>query len=329
MRWCHSDFGRALHHHKDGKNLIVVSPNMNELFITDAAVTKEISSKWKLWTKPDSLYKIFDIFGKNVNSVNGEDWQRHRKISGVEFREENYRLTWNENRRQAKQLLETIAIRKNAVHMKELKDDLSLLAMHVLSGAAFGKSYDYEKGMKQVDAGHQLSFFAAMSMILQDMMGTVLFSSLSIPDWLLPASKRRLKPAIHEFRSYLAGAVAERRLDGISTATHDLASLLLWANDTSKGEQLKSGGKLSYLSDDELYGNMFIYSLAGFETTAMSFSFALPYLAAHPEIQEWVKEEVKALDGTDVDQHGQAFPYLPRSLAVMVRNLCSPVPADE
>ena len=54
-----------------------------------------------------------------------------------------------------------------------------------------------------------------------------------------------------------------------------------------------------HLSDTELYGNLFLVNMAGFETTATVLTYTLALLAANREIQDWVGEEVDAVWGRD------------------------------
>ena len=305
-------------HQKYGNAFIVVSPHRTEFFIVDPVTMIEVTTKWKVWTKEKKLYSIFDVFGPSVNTVNGEDWQRHRKITGGAFRESNYRLVWNESRKQATQMLEVIAQRTRR-SMHDVRSDVSLLTMHVLTGAAFGKSIDYGTGLANVESGHQMSYFTAIVTVLMDLMASILLASLKLPDWLLPNHFKKFKLAMAEFKQYLIEEVDEQRMTGLDEGRHDLAAQLLHANEIAKDEQLKSGGRSAHLTDEELYGNMAIFNIAGFETTATSLSFTIPYLALKSELQDWIKEEV-----TWVKENGQyetyedAFPELKRCLALMV-----------
>lgn len=64
----------------------------------------------------------------------------------------------------------------------------------------------------------------------------------------------------------------------------------------------------------------------GHETTAGTISFAVPLLAIHSEVQEWVRDEVDAVMGNATGQpvYQDTFPRLVRCLATMVLFLKSP-----
>jgi cytochrome P450 len=75
------------------------------------------------------------------------------------------------------------------------------------------------------------------------------------------------------------------------------------------------------LSVDEIFGNIFVINFAGHDTTANTLAFTMILLAANPEVQDWVREEVrrvtKAMDVADWD-YERLFPQLTRCRAVLV-----------
>lgn len=105
---------------------------------------------------------------------------------------------------------------------------------------------------------------------------------------------------------------------------HNLMTSLVRA---SQDEHKTSGG----LTESEIYGNMFAFNFAGHDTTANTFTFALYYLAAHPEAQDWISEEIQAVFG-DREPHmwnyRADFHRLKRCLSIMFETmrLYTPVP---
>lgn len=51
--------------------------------------------KYKKWLRPTDVYSIFETFGPNVDTVNGDEWQRHRKVVNQAFIESNVDAVWN------------------------------------------------------------------------------------------------------------------------------------------------------------------------------------------------------------------------------------------
>ena len=80
------------------------------------------------------------------------------------------------------------------------------------------------------------------------------------------------------------------------------------------------------LTDEEIFGNIFAFNLAGHETTANTLATSLVLLAANPECQAWLVEEVQHVlgnsGGMEDWKYDECFPNLKRCLAVMVCHNC-------
>ncbi|KAL9091685.1 MAG: hypothetical protein Q9165_004761 [Trypethelium subeluteriae] len=79
------------------------------------------------------------------------------------------------------------------------------------------------------------------------------------------------------------------------------------------------------LSDDELYGNLFIYNMAGHETTTNTVATSIAYLAAAPQWQDWICEELRAVLGKSSSvgewDYADVYPQLRRCQAVQLETL--------
>jgi cytochrome P450 len=314
-------------HHKYGPAFIIVSPRKTEIFIADPAAGRELLGNWRKWIKAPELYKIFTVFGEAVGTVNGEDWSRHRKVTAYGFSEKNCKLVWEEAVRQAEGMgAAWVEKGSKGVLIEEVNSNAATLAMHVLSYAAFGKRHDFgDEGVRKVERGHKMSHAEALREILHNLMFVILFDALrSLPEWLLPSKLRHLKLAKTEFKRYMVETVEEEReavRRGDEGNRANLGAVLVAANEREKEVETRDvyGGKVRRtLSDDELYGNLFFFAVAGHETTSGAISFALPLLAANPDVQEWVHEEVDKVARDGYEVYNETYPKLVRSLAVMV-----------
>ncbi|KAL0782484.1 hypothetical protein CaCOL14_000390 [Colletotrichum acutatum] len=91
----------------------------------------------------------------------------------------------------------------------------------------------------------------------------------------------------------------------------------------------------SYLTEEEIAGNLFIFTAAGFDTTANTLAYAVTLLAAYPEWQAWIQAELDAVLGPptpspssspeqedrELPDYSVVFPKLTRCLAVMFETL--------
>jgi cytochrome P450 len=315
MGWTLEDRYHA--HEKYGAAFVIVSPRKNEIFVADPVACEELLSQWRIWTKCEEIYKIFDVFGKNVNTVNGDVWTRHRKITSYGFKEANNKVVWEEALFQARDLGKSWASKD--IDMKRVVTDFGTVALHVLSAAAFGKRHGFDSGYgsQHPEPGHQLSFGDSLRTIMHNLMFTILFDGIKAPNFMLPGTLKSIKLATIEFRQYLQEFIAmERDLLANGGGERDsLAAIMVSANEEEKvanNDEKKKG----MLTDDELVGNLFMMNLAGHETTAGTLTYALPLIAVNPGIQSWLQDEIDAHFRIDLP-YAEVYPGLVRCLAVM------------
>ena len=314
MGWQLED--RFAMHARLGPAFVIVSPSLNEIIIADPAASHEVLSHWRQYVKSPMQRMLFNTFGENLNTVEGTDWQRHRKITGPAFKEDTNRQVWAAAQKEAN----TVAHRwsqNEEVTLDALNTQTALTAMHILMVAGFGKDDDAEDGLQKIESGHTLSYESALQILLRSIIMTNLFMDLPVPTWVLPEKIRTIKTAAKEFRQYMVERVAEEKRisDEGGSVKSDLMSTLVEANEAAKTGE---GAKM-VLSADELFGNLFVFNLAGFETTASLLLFALPYMAANSDVQEWVAAEVdQVMTHGEATSFDAAFPRLVRTLAVMV-----------
>ncbi|KAK6503591.1 hypothetical protein TWF481_008604 [Arthrobotrys musiformis] len=108
-------------------------------------------------------------------------------------------------------------------------------------------------------------------------------------------------------------------------ARNNILSMLLNASKEAErispitGEQNKNS-----LSDQEIMGNIFIFTSAGFDSTANTLAYALVYLVQNPRYQDWLFEEVDALIPSGSDEpleYTNIFPKAIRCLSLMLETL--------
>ncbi|GME43476.1 Cytochrome P450 [Neofusicoccum parvum] len=66
---------------------------------------------------------------------------------------------------------------------------------------------------------------------------------------------------------------------------------------------------------------MLVFNFAGHDSTDHSLTYVFYLLVAHPEVQDWINEEIRhVFKDSDVSTWSyKSFPQLPRCLAVLVR----------
>ena len=260
------------------------------------------------------MYKPLEIFGPNVDTLNGDSWARHRRITTPPFNERNSSLVWKESLLQANGMLKSWMEKASLGGVANTPNDTMTLALHVLTAAGFGKNYDFEGGVQGIGVGHTMSYRDALKALLGDLFGAMITSSLlmGLPSWAMPKKLEEMKSALREFRAYMVEMIEEEREStGEKKSEGDNLLSVLIRSSQSEGR--------SVLSDEEIIGNMFIYNLAGHDTTANTLAYAITMLAMDLRIQEWIGEEVLSVFGNGEEwEYENIFPRLKRCLAVMV-----------
>lgn len=316
-------------HQKYGDIFAIVTPGKTEIIVNDPVVAYELQAHYKTWQKPQPVYEIFDQFGPTVISVNGEDWQRHRRIVNPAFREQNNKLVWDESARQARQMMKVVDASSDKVRtMLNVRNDCVLIAMHVLSAAGFGHVHDFDGGFRQISEGHTTSLAESLKFLLQNILFGILFKNVVMFRWIFPSLYRQVNDMTREFTQYMKEIIAYNRAitqGGGNSNGADIVSALVEADEAAKREHNSTSkgisGKPMYLTDAELLGDLYIFNLAGFETTANALTYTIPFLAANPEIQDWLGEEIDAVfKGRDMEklEYEEVYPALVRCLALMV-----------
>lgn len=306
-------------HARLGDAFTIVGPGENHVMIANAEMAEHILTQRKQFVKSEAMYKPLEMFGPNVDTVEGETWQRHRRITTPPFNERNSNLVWRESLAQAGGMLHSW-ISTKAQGITCTSSDTMTLALHVLTAAGFGKSYSFAGGLTSLTSGHSMTYKDSLQLILGNLLITIMQSMMKPPSWAMPKKFAQVNEAMANFKQYMVEMVEEERTS-IALREEDkdnLMSVLVRASESSKSNEKDRNG----LTDDEIYGNLFIYNLAGHETTANTLAFVVALLASDAKWQDWVGEEIETVLGSQENmetwEYEKAFPRLKRCLALMV-----------
>lgn len=316
-------------HARYGEAFIIVTPVGNDMVLAEPSAVEAVLRRRNEFTKEASKYGMLDIYGPNLDTVNGKDWDRHRKITVPSFNEKNSSLVWKESAEQSELLLEQWCTK---TEVTSTYADIHDAALSVLCGAGFGLSStlaDLDDGKKEDKYATQIqSYRQTLALLLSNLISLIVVSALQrsgVPSWMSWGGMRRTLKAREEFKHLMAQLLAQEKtaFEQGNLDRHNLMSALVRAQEQSKGTDIKQapGTVMAGLSEDEVFGNLFIYNLAGHETTASSIQFALLLLAMNPRWQDWIGEEIDAVRQDDASAswfYETTFPTLPRCLALMV-----------
>jgi cytochrome P450 len=251
-----------------------------------------------------------DVFGPNISTMNGSDWQRQRKCTAASFNEQSNVLVWSESLRQGQQLLQYWKDNTHAGESSTMAKDTRTLALDVLVHAAFGKSFDFYGARDKKTTSGPLSYRDALAILLENAILILALGPKALKRLTFIPQLRQLSNAAEQFRQYM--------LDMFEEHAHHVQG------EKAQGNLIKSLVRASLddklISQDEVIGNIFVFNFAGHDTTAHSLAYTFMLLAAHPEVQEWMAEEIRYVMGDQdvLKADYSMFPRLVRTLAVLV-----------
>lgn len=284
---------------------IIVSAGGNVLWTCDPEVITQLNSRHGDFIKPVDMLGMLNIYGPTITASEGEEHRKYRKIASPSFNENTHQTVWNESIRQAGLMLDFW--KHDRGHVADINLQTSRYALHVLSKAFFDKAMEWTTEVNK-SHGHGLSYPEAISAVFK--YNNTLFMTprpVLSKSRLLPASSRceysheadispvkehkLAKQAFVEFQKYMEEMVAEQKQSTTSKEQAEGGNLLEnFVNATQATDK-------SRISDAALFGNLFIFILAGHETSANTMAFALALLACRPQFQKALQAEVDGILG--------------------------------
>ena len=250
---------------------------------------------------------------------------------------------------------ETKALAKlAAAETANLFDMLKRITIHVLIGTSMGKPVSWQESIdEKPEPGYTMTYKKSLTKVVANVIGAVLLPTkflLQWPSWLwgydhmttIGHAKdevfRRSKLCLDEEREIRAAAKSEAGDDRVAPCVATaITSTQRNINILSKLLQASGDGVKSTMSEGEMISNLFIFTVAGFETTSTALAYAMVLLARYPKWQDWLIEEVDQLlpsasledaSEDDLPEYNTLFPLCTRTLAFMLETvrLYSPVP---
>ncbi|OTA93916.1 hypothetical protein M434DRAFT_395158 [Hypoxylon sp. CO27-5] len=303
-------------HSEMGDIWVLVTPFKNWVYINDPQALMSIFRRGTDFPRPVFINEILNVFGPNISSAEGERWRTQRRIATRCFNEQNNCIVWPEAVSLANDMLRYWTTRSSVTSSA---DDLRTLSLHVLSRAGFGKSFKFVGHEERQSSNPANSYKESLQTVLENLVLILGLGTKFLANPWLPPKLRTIHEACVSFQNYMTSLYEEEKQAFAKgeVRDHNLMTSLVRA---SQDEAKISGG----LTESEIYGNMFTFNFAGHDTTAHTFTFALYFLAAHPEVQDWLSEEIRAVSGGrspfEYDYRAD-FPRFKRCLAVMYETI--------
>ncbi|KAJ3514323.1 hypothetical protein NLJ89_g2441 [Agrocybe chaxingu] len=288
---------------------VSIIPNIRTMIVlADPAAIKEVTSSRARFPKPVHFYKALSFYGHNIVASEGEEWKKYRKISAPAFSDRNNKLVWDESVKIMEGLFTDVWGDKDAITVDHCVDITLPIALFVIGVAGFGRNVSWKEDVV-IPPGHQMTFKDALHIVTTD-----IFVKLIVPDWAMRLTPRlrRAKLAFDELHRYMAEMIRLRQ-HSEKVDRHDLFSSLLDANAGDLGGPA--------LTEDELISNIYIFLVAGHETTAHTLCFTFGLLALYQEEQEKLYQHIKSTIPSDRLPTYEEMPLLTHSMAVFYETL--------
>ncbi|KAE9395995.1 cytochrome P450 [Gymnopus androsaceus JB14] len=238
------------------------------LSLADAAAIKEITTARARFPKPIKQYKLVSFFGDNIIASEGEEWKRYRKIAAPAFNDRNNKLIWDETLRIMLDLFDNVWGSQDTIVVEH---GISLTQPVT----------EYLGAIAAIPPGHRMAFKDALNEVSQGCLTKFL-----VPSWAMGLHEhtRTVRLAFEELEIHMLEMISKRRNEGKKEERYDLLSSLL---DASIEDPT--------FTDRDLMGNIFIFLVAGHETTAHTLCFTFALLALYPEEQEILFQHIKSV----------------------------------
>ncbi|MCJ1347731.1 hypothetical protein MMC31_005960 [Peltigera leucophlebia] len=328
---------KRLAHDEYGDVFLCVSPEGLICYSADATMGWDVMNRRNDFTKPPDkysellspeyttfqelqhkfffkLFRTLEPYGPNVATAEGATYRFHVRNTAPSFGDMSgaNELVWNETIYQTRQLSQAWSQHETP---QPLQMDVNSLTLSVISLAGF-------------EALHGTTHYLVAILIL--------------PGWLLNLTPLRKAHVAHmQLDKYLRemirvgkGKIQDNADHQSSDAQGNLLNAVMRASHSEERTNMpKTPGaqcRKQAFTEDEVMGNLFIYLLAGYETTANAIIYGLITLALHPEIQDKVIAEIDAVytsaasDGRTELSYTQDFEKLQYTYGFMVGS--SPIP---
>ncbi|KAJ8069484.1 hypothetical protein OCU04_003137 [Sclerotinia nivalis] len=163
--------------------------------------------------------------------------------------------------------------------------------------------YPFETS-SELDNGpnHSMSYKESLSLIVGNAIPILITGPAFLLKWkrYLPKSWQDVAQATVEFKAYVTEMVQEEReliAAGKQSKPNLMKSLIhaSQSNSHSITDDSNLGRKQYVLTEQEIFGNMFVFNFAGHDTISITLCYAINLLAAHPDVQEWLSEKINAV----------------------------------
>ncbi|KAF1980242.1 hypothetical protein BU23DRAFT_562636 [Bimuria novae-zelandiae CBS 107.79] len=214
-RFCHVGWEfdeKARAHIELSDAFMFATPGKNWIYLCDANAAQDIVRRERQgeFAHPVELLAVLDVFGPNISTMNGSDWQRQRKCTAASFNEQSNLLVWTESLRQGQQLLQYWKDNPQVDAPSTMTKDTRTLTLDVLVYVAFGKSFDFYGARDKKTTSGPLSYRDALAPLLENAILILALGPQVLKRLAFIPHLGRLSDAAEQFRQYMLDMFEEQ-----------------------------------------------------------------------------------------------------------------------
>lgn len=298
-----------------------------DIMLEDPELANIVLTKRRDFPQDPLSQKFLNVVGDNLLSSEGDDWSRQRRIIAPMLNERIMKTVWQESTEQASDMVDTFLEEENGTTTGTIQG-LSRIAFNVLQQVGYGIQEKWNEPVHTVPEGHKLIYSEAIRELVHGFLLIAIIRSSSILKLpIMPKTIKQKGYALDDFVAYTQTMLAKERAAALETDQPRTNLLSLMAQIAEKSANAKLTGATiedrQTMSDNEIQGNLYQFTLAGFDTTANTLAYSVIMLAIEPKWQNWILEEIQAVAKASAPyaSYAEVFPRLQRCLALMHETL--------
>lgn len=233
-------------------------------------VTHVLQTNNKNYIKGQSVEPARILVGNGLATSDGDLWLSQRRLMQPAFHRQRLASLGALMTGTAEDHLESWQNYRAAGEPVDLVDEMMALTLQVIVSTMFTRDI----------SGQAEELGGAFTEVLR-FIDRRSFGSRSVPLWVPTAANRRAKAAVATIDRIVYGVAEDRR--GREGEYQDLLAMLLEARDADSGEGM---------SPKQLRDEIVTIFFAGHETTALTLTWAIKELFAHPEVERRLRAEI-------------------------------------
>jgi cytochrome P450 len=248
--------------------VIVHGGSKIDVYIEDPELANTVLGKRRHFPMDPLAMQFLGFAGPNLSSTEGEDWQRQRRLIAPLLNERIMDTVWTESCDQANDMVEHFI--NHGGETNGTVEGLRRIAFNILSCIGYGQPQKWNEVKKDVPPGHKMVYMEALHRLIEGFILLALTPSTKLMQLpVMPAVIRGYADALDEFKIYTRDLLQEEANITLNSdgPRNSFLSLLATVSEKISAKDGPTLGEKQTLTEAEIVGNLYQFTLAGWDTT--------------------------------------------------------------